>query len=261
MRALRIRNTLLICLGASLLLPLFGAEHEQAGVKRGPRDILWRLRQGNIAYVAGRQRVAQATPARRASLVAAQHPHAVLLTCADSRVPPEYIFNEGLGSLFVVRVAGAVADPVTVGSMEYGVEHLHAPLIVVMGHTRCGAVKAAIETPAPTGTPTGPGANIESILSLIRPGIPKGATQDDPWTAAVYGSVEQTVADLFRVSRIVPEMSKAEEVGVIGAVYDIETGKVTFSEMLTKDRVEHASETARLLEWKTVLRVASARSH
>ncbi|MCX6632870.1 MAG: hypothetical protein NTW28_35170 [Candidatus Solibacter sp.] len=252
------RNVFLICLGATLLL---GAEHEQAGAKRGPRDILWRLRRGNIAYVAGRQSVAQVTPARRTSLVAAQRPHAVILTCADSRVPPEYIFNEGLGALFVVRVAGGVADPVTVGSVEYGVEHLHAPLIVVMGHTRCGAVKAAIETPAPTGAPTGPGANIESILSLIRPGIPKGPSQSDPWTSAVYGGVAQTMADLFRISQIVPEMSKKEEIGVIGAVYDIETGKVTFSEMLTKDKVEHASETARLLEWKPALQLASARGH
>jgi carbonic anhydrase len=253
-----LRNSLLICLGASLLLPLFGAEHERAEVKRGPRDVVWRLRQGNAAHVAGKQNVSQVTPARRASLVAAQHPHAVILTCADSRVPPEYIFNEGLGALFVVRVAGGVADPVTVGSVEYGVEHLHAPLIVVMGHTRCGAVKAAIETPAPANPAAGPGANVESILALIRPGIPKGKTQADPWTTAVYGGVEQTAGDLFRVSRIIPEMSKAGEIGVIGAVYDIETGKVAFSEMLNADKAEHAEGKVRLVEWKAA-RVASAR--
>jgi carbonic anhydrase len=253
------RKTLLFCLGALLLLPFSGAAEEQAGAKRSPREILWRLRRGNLAYVAGKQSVAQVTPSRRAALVAAQHPHAVILTCADSRVPPEYIFDEGLGALFVIRVAGGVADPVTVGSVEYGVEHLKAPLIVVMGHTRCGAVKAAIDTPAPTGVPTGPGVNIESILSLIRPGIPKGAPHADPWTTAVYGGVEQTMADLLRVSKIIPEMSKAGEVGVIGAVYEIETGKVAFSEMLTADKVEHASETARLVEWRPVSRAASAR--
>lgn len=254
------RKSVLICLGASLLLPLLGAEHEQAGAKRSPRDILWRLRQGNIAYVAGRQSVAQVTPARRRSLVAAQHPLAVVLTCADSRVPPEYIFNEGLGSLFVVRVAGAVADPVTVGSVEYGVEHLHAPLVVVMGHTRCGAVKAALDTPAPSGAPAGPGANIESILSLIRPGIPKG-THDDPWAAAVYGGVEQTIADLFRISKIVPEKNASAEIGVIGAVYEIETGKVKFSEMFKKEEGQRTSETACQLTGKTALRLASARAH
>ncbi|HEY2017198.1 MAG TPA: carbonic anhydrase [Bryobacteraceae bacterium] len=253
------RNTLLICFGAALLFPLLGAEHESAGTERGPRDILWRLRHGNIAYVAGRQGVRQVTPARREALVAAQRPHAVVLTCADSRVPPEYIFHEGLGSLFVVRVAGGVADPVTVGSMEYGVEHLHARLIVVMGHTRCGAVKAALETPPPTGTTVGVGANIESILSLIRPGIPK-EPHNDPWKAAVYGGVEQTVADLFRTSKIVPEMSRTGEIGVIGAVYEIETGKVRFSEMIPRDGMEHARDTARLVEWKTLSGAALARS-
>ena len=262
MSQLRVRNGLLICLGASLLFPLLGAEHEVPSTKRGPRDILWRLRQGNKAFVAGRQSIAQVTPARRVSLVAAQQPHAVVLTCADSRVPPEYIFNEGLGSLFVVRVAGAVADPVTVGSVEYGVEHLHARLIVVMGHTRCGAVKAAIETAAPTGPPTGPGANIESILALIRPGIPKGITHNDPWTTAVYGGVEQTIADLFRISKILPEMSQTEEIGVIGAVYEIESGKVKFSEMYTKSGVANDNQTARRLEWKTTASsVTSARSN
>ena len=225
------RKIVLICLGAALLVPLSGAEQERAESKRGPRDILWRLRQGNQAYAAGRQNVSQVTPARRNALVAGQHPHAVVLTCADSRVPPEYIFNEGLGALFVVRVAGAVADPASVGSVEYGVEHLHVPLVVVMGHTRCGAVKAALDTPAPAVPPSGPEANLESILALIRPGIPKGVKRPDAWSSAVYGGVTQTVQDLFRVSRIVPEMAKAGEIGVVGAVYELESGKVVFSEM------------------------------
>ena len=161
----------------------------------------------------------------------------------------------------MIRVAGAVADPETVGSVEYGVEHLHAPLIVVMGHTRCGAVKAAIETPAPAGTPEGPGTNLESILSLIRPGLQKGATHNDTWTTAVYGGVEQTVENLFRTSKIVPEMGKAGKIGVIGAVYDIETGKVSFSEMLKRDNMEHARENARWVEWKTERRAACVRPH
>jgi carbonic anhydrase len=248
------RKTLWICFGIALLCPLFGADHEKAGTRRGPRDILWRLRQRNAAFVAGRQSAAPVTPARRAALVAAQRPHAVVLTCADSRVPPEYIFNEGLGALFVVRVAGGVADPVTVGSVEYGVEHLKAPLIVVMGHTRCGAVKAALDAPAPAEAPPGPGANIESILALIRPGIPKEAAHKDPWTAAVYGGVEKTVADLFRASKIIPELAGAGEIGVIAAVYDIETGKVLFSEMLDREKAES-------VRWKTGPALASAGSH
>ena len=235
-----------------MLLSLYGADQEGGGGRRGPREVLLRLRQGNLSYVAGRQDVSQVTAARRAALAAAQQPHAVVLTCSDSRVPPEYIFNEGLGALFVIRVAGAVADPVTVGSVEYGVEHLHAPLIVVMGHTRCGAVKAAIETPAPAG----PGANLESILSLIRPGLNKAATHGDAWTTGVYGSVEQTVEDLMRNSKVVPGMGRAGEIGVVGAVYDIESGKVSFSEMLKAENM--AGGTARCVEWKAEPRVASA---
>jgi carbonic anhydrase len=242
------RYSLILCLGASLLLPAFAAEPPRAEAHRGPRDVLWRLRQGNLAYTGGRL-TARPTPARRAALVAAQKPRAVVLTCADSRVPPEYIFNEGLGALFVVRVAGGVADPVTVGSVEYGIEHLHAPLVVVMGHTRCGAVKAALETPpAKPGAPAA-GVNIESILGLIRPGIPKGSTHPDAWTAAVYGGVEQTAEDLFRVSRIIPEMAKTGEIGVIGAVYEIETGKVVFSRMLAAEAGEHAAGSAPLVDW------------
>ena len=149
----------------------------------------------------------------------------------------------------------------TVGSLEYGVEHLHAPLIVVMGHTRCGAVKAAIDTPAPTGSPAGPGVNVESILSLIRPGLSKGETHNDPWTAAIYGGVEQTVEDLFRISRIIPEMSKAGEIGVVGAVYEIESGKVTFSKMLKPGNGEHDNQGVRLVDWKTAPTVASTRRH
>jgi carbonic anhydrase len=256
-----LRNTTFICLGAALLLPLFGADHKGAESKRGARDVLWRLRQGNNAHVKGKQSVAQVTPARRASLVAAQQPHAVILTCADSRVPPEYIFNEGLGALFVIRVAGGVADPATVGSVEYAVEHLHSPLVVVMGHTHCGAVKAAMETPAPAIPPKGPGSSLENILALIRPGIPKLPSKGDAWTSAVYGSVEETVKDLFRASTIVPEMNKAGEIGVIGAVYELETGKVVFSDMIAPGMTESAGEAAHPVVWKTAPQVASARSH
>ena len=253
----RLRNIQLICLAASLIVPLCCTAQEPAEAKPSPREVLSRLQQGNLAYVAGKQSVAQVTPARRRALITSQHPRTVILTCSDSRVPPEYIFNEGLGELFVVRVAGAVADPVTVGSVEYGVEHLHAPLIVVMGHTRGGAVKAALDTPAPTGASTGPDANIESILALIRPGILRGAASKDPWSTAVYGGVNEAVADMFRISKIVPEMSKHGEVGVIGAVYEIETGKVKFSEMITKEAMEHSAGPGGLLEWKTAPGTAS----
>lgn len=237
----------LLLLGSLGAFSLAASDPEHSEKRLGPRDVLWRLRQGNQAYVAGRVKSGVASPARRASLVSAQHPHAVVLTCADSRVPPEYIFEEGLGSLFVVRVAGLVADPVVVGSVEYAAEHLHTPLIVVMGHTRCGAVKAALETPAPPAKVQGPGANIEAILALLRPGIPKGEPQGDPWRTAVFGGVEQSVEDMMKLSALLPEMEKAGHVGVVGAVYELESGKVIFSDMLPP--VHDAGEKAHLLHW------------
>jgi carbonic anhydrase len=242
------RHFLLLLLGTLSLSPVFASEAEHGQKKLGPRDVLWRLRQGNQAYAAGRLKVGAATPARRNALVAGQHPHAVILTCADSRVPPEYIFQEGLGNLFVVRVAGVVADPVVVGSVEYAAEHLHTPLIVVMGHTKCGAVKAAIETPAPK-TPGGPGANIESILALLRPGLPKGVPQSDPWRTAVYGGVEQSVNDLHRLSKLIPEMEKEGHVGVVGAVYELESGKVVFSDVVAPGHNVTTSDKGRVLKW------------
>ena len=252
------KRLLYLLLGTLTIIPLAASEPEHAVKKAGPRDILWRLRQGNQAYVAGRGNAA-ITGARRNALVAGQHPHAVVLTCADSRVPPEYIFHEGLGNLFVVRVAGVVADAVVTGSVEYAAEHLHAPLIVVMGHTRCGAVKAAIETPAPApSAPPGPGANIEAILALLRPGIAKGATQSDPWRTAVFGGVEQSVHDLRRLSRMLPEMEKAGHVGIVGAVYELETGKVVFSEMVRPETSTVSGDTGRLLRWERAPAAAAA---
>jgi carbonic anhydrase len=218
--------------------------------KLGPREALWRLRQGNQAYVAGRGGAA-VPPARRSALVAGQHPYAVVMTCADSRVPPEYIFHEGLGNLFVVRVAGVVADAVVTGSVEYAVEHLHTPLVVVMGHTRCGAVKAAMESRAPAaGAPPGPEANLEAILSLLRPGFHRSDPQSDPWRTAVFGGVEQSIADLLRLSRILPEMEKAGHVGIVGAVYELETGKVAFSDMLPAEVSVAARDGDHLLKWQ-----------
>jgi carbonic anhydrase len=234
-------------------------EHASAKAERtlGPKDVLWRLRQRNKSFVAGHLSSEGSTPAKRTALVAGQHPHAVILTCADSRVPPEVIFNEGLGRLFVVRVAGVVADPVVVASVEYAAEHLHAPLIVVMGHTRCGAVKAAIDTPSPVPADS-PEANIESILERLRPGIPKLDAAADIWKAAVYGGVERSVEDLLHTSKMLPEMGKAGHIGVVGAVYELETGRVVFSNMVSFEGPEAVTHNGNLLEWQQTPQVARA---
>ncbi|MFY9570851.1 MAG: carbonic anhydrase, partial [Blastocatellia bacterium] len=124
-------------------------------------DPLARLLNGNARFVRGVRRPANYKRERRA-LTKVQHPYAIVLSCSDSRVPPEIVFDESLGKLFVVRVAGNVVDPVTLGSIEYAAEHLHSKLLFVLGHESCGAVRATID-----GGHSSPG--IEAIVDRIKP--------------------------------------------------------------------------------------------
>ncbi len=118
----------------------------QAADKPSPTaEQAWqRLKDGNQRFAADRLEGKDVDAARRQELTAGQHPFAIVLSCADSRVPPEIIFDQGLGKLFVVRVAGNISEPFALGSIDYAVEHLHVPLIVVLGHEKCGAVAAAL---------------------------------------------------------------------------------------------------------------------
>lgn len=186
------------------------------------------LRRGNEAYVAAQTDVSRWGSERRVAVASGQHPFASVLTCADSRVPPELIFSQGLGDLFVVRTAGAVADRAVLGSLEYAAEHLHVPLLVVMGHSSCGAVKAAMESHAPS-RPDPAGLNLEHILSAIRPSLPRAARTGNPWRNAVYASVEQNLSDVIRLSPVLAEMGREGKVRLVGAFYDLESGKVQFS--------------------------------
>ena len=109
-------------------------------------EALKRLRDGNERYTAEKPTAAQrSTKASRAALAKSQSPYAIILTCSDSRVPPELLFDSGLGELFVIRVAGNIPDPVVLGSIEYAAEHLGTPLVMVLGHERCGAVTATVD--------------------------------------------------------------------------------------------------------------------
>ncbi len=139
-----------------------------------PDEALGKLMDGNKRYVENKlTNGLRSDPATRASLARSQRPYAVILTCSDSRVPPEIIFDKGLGEVFVVRVAGNVPDPVVLGSIEYAAEHLGTPLVMVLGHERCGAVKAAVDA---KGRSTG-SANIDAIVKIIAPSI-KSAAHD-----------------------------------------------------------------------------------
>jgi carbonic anhydrase len=138
--------------------------HHAAAPGRCADAVLKELAAGNARYVAGKLTLATATPARRAEVVRGQHPKAIVLGCSDSRVPPELLFDQGIGDLFVVRVAGNVAAPDTLGSVEYAAGHLGTPLVVVLGHTGCGAVAAACAGGHAEG-------HVEAIVEEIRPAV------------------------------------------------------------------------------------------
>lgn len=173
---------------------------------------------GNAWFVRGGTPVSDVDPERRETVAPAQFPWVTVLTCADSRVPPEHIFNAGLGQMFTVRVAGNVADPVTVGSIEYAAEHLGTPLVIVMGHERCGAVKAAMGSDSL-------GPNLDSLLGLIRPAI-QGQTDLD---AAVRLNTHAQVAALRR-SAILSHLEHEKKLTFLAAYYDLDTGAASFQE-------------------------------
>src|SRR5687768_3559772 len=195
-----------------------------------PENGIARLKAGNARFVANPAEALTIDAASRAALARGQAPFATVVSCADSRVPPEVIFHAGLGELFVVRAAGHVADHSVLASVEYGAEHLHIPLVVVMGHEMCGAVKAAVETPP--GTSLGP--NLDYLLKAIRPAVARTAGQpaEVRLRAAVLENVEETINDLMTKSAVLRHLADAGTVKLIGAYYELATGRVHFSELV-----------------------------
>jgi carbonic anhydrase len=183
-------------------------------------SLIAKLTSGNAREASAKPVHPHNSAARRSEVAKDQHPFAVVVGCSDSRVPPEVVFDQGLGDLFVVRTAGEVLDKPSMGSIEYGVEHLHAHLIVVLGHERCGAVKAAVE-----GGDVPP--NIQSLIDAIRPAVDetknmKGDTVDLAVRANVLRVVKEISADPALAHAI-----ESGEVAVVGMYYDLDTGKAT----------------------------------
>ena len=187
-----------------------------------------RLKAGNVTFAAHPDAALPITAERRTELAKGQTPFASVLSCADSRVPPEVIFHTGLGDLFVVRAAGQVTDKSVLASLEYAAEHLHSPLIVVMGHESCGAVKAAAETPATTSL----GVNLDYLLKAIRPSVAATASEPEATRlrAAILKNVEETLNDVVEGSPILKKMLDEGEIGAVGAYYELGSGRVHFSE-------------------------------
>jgi methyl-accepting chemotaxis protein len=186
---------------------------------------LQRLADGNARFAGGAAQHPNQSAARRAEVAQGQAPFATVLTCSDSRLPAEAIFDQGLGDLFVVRVAGNVAKVDEIGSIEYGTGHLGTQLLVVMGHSACGAVKAVVEGAEVHG-------NIPQLVDTIVPAVErtKAAHPGLPGTQllakAVEANVWQSVADIFENSATVRDLVKAGKLKVVGAVYDLASGTV-----------------------------------
>ena len=184
-----------------------------------------RLIAGNERFVAGKSRHID-YPRRRGAVAPAQAPFAIVLGCSDSRVPPEIVFDQGLGDVFTVRVAGNIADDVALGSMEYAVEHFGTPLIVVLGHERCGAVSAAVEAIAAGAAPP---PHIASLVAALRPAVEatKGM-KGDPVQNAIVAHVRRTV-DALKISRpVLAEAVGNGRLSVVGAEYHLKSGRVGF---------------------------------
>jgi carbonic anhydrase len=187
-------------------------------------DALARLRAGNERFVAGDLSHPNTGPDRRAEVAKGQVPFAIIVGCSDSRVGPEVVFDQGLGDLFVIRTAGNVVDDVALGSIEYAADHLGAPVILVLGHTRCGAVSAAVAGGEAHG-------HIGSIVEKIKPAVEETRGKPgDPVDNAVRANVRHVVRQLRGASPILSKLVKAGKLRVVGACYDLDTGRVEFLE-------------------------------
>jgi carbonic anhydrase len=192
----------------------------------GPGSLL-KLKAGNARFAADPAVALPTDRARRVAVAAGQSPSAMILSCADSSVPPEIIFNAGPGELFVVRAAGHVSDRAVAASLEYGAEHLDAPLLVVMGHESCGVVKAALESKP--GTSRGP--DLDYLIKAIGPAMKRSAPGDQGRIkAAILANVEESINDLLERSTILHQMAADGTLTIVGAYYELTTGRVHFSE-------------------------------
>ena len=191
------------------------------------KQALARLVAGNKRFLAGEARFPTVRKEILASLAKKQQPYATIIGCSDSRVPPELLFDAGFGELFTVRVAGNVISPEVMGSLQYAAVHLHTPLFVVLGHEGCGAIQAAL---ARKYQGTRERRRIELLLDRISPGLlglPHGLTGEARMAAAVEANVRWSMKQLSDT----PEGQARMKEGIlklVGAVYELQTGRVRF---------------------------------
>ncbi len=189
------------------------------------RGALTRLVDGNARFVAGK---ISAFTGFRPDLASGQNPFAVIVGCSDSRVPAELVFDVGLGDLFVVRVAGNIVAPSQIGSVEFAAMQYDTRVVLVMGHTRCGAVGATLQTL--DGAPDA-SRNIAAITDRIAPHIRAVAhaarTEEERWRASVVANVRASVDALSHGSPLIEQLTREGRITIVGAVYSVESGRVT----------------------------------
>jgi carbonic anhydrase len=222
-------RTLKLALAAVVAVPLVAVAHPPGGGKLATtaEEALKELKAGNERFVKGNSMHHNQSMKRVKEVVAGQKPEAIILGCADSRVPPEVIFDEGIGDLFVVRVAGNVAEPATTGSVEYAAEHLHVPLVVVLGHHKCGAVKATAEAHGPAE------GNIGEIVKELQPAV--AAAKANPGKRglvddAVHENARLVAGQLVSESKVLEHLVHEGKVKIVTAIYDLDTGKVEWGD-------------------------------
>jgi carbonic anhydrase len=191
-------------------------------------EALSTLRAGNTRFVAGTANHPDQATTRRSALAVGQHPFAQVLSCADSRVPPELVFDQGLGDLFVTRSAGQVVDHAVLGTIQFGVAEFGIPLLVVLGHRKCGAVKATMEAIEKHSAASG--TDVDALVAAIRPAVEaaEAAHPSDVLQAAVQNNVANVVSQLSAAAVLAPAV-KAQKLRIVGAVYDLASGAVSFA--------------------------------
>jgi carbonic anhydrase len=209
---------------ALIATPVLGTA-EASGSRTHPREALGRLKAGNDRFARNLSTPVSLSVNRRKELAGADRPLAMVLSCADSRVPPEHIFNVGLGDLLVIRSAGQVVDRAVLASIEYGASRLQVPLLVVMGHESCDIVKAASETGASAETP-----NLDYVYKSIHTARQQSQPERDEVRALMLDNVEQVVNDTLAKSTLIRRLVDGGELEVVGAYYELVSGRVIFSE-------------------------------
>ena len=201
-------------------------------MKNTAGEALSRLRDGNRRFVSGvRSLDALVSHTRRTELATDQQPFAIVLGCSDSRVPAEVIFDQGLGDLFVIRVAGNIVAPSQVGSVEFAAARFGTPLVVVLGHTQCGAILATLEE---VRSRTNHSPNVRSIVDRIRPSVETllatelGCDEDRLVREAARANVRASADHLRHGSALLEQLIQDGGLAVVGAEYSLETGEVDF---------------------------------